>query len=259
MGAIYWLSIIAQALLFVLTITRRGGREYRWFLIFLVASILTELSVFMFPHSGRFLPLSYTYTWMAVEPLLWGLRAAMVVEAWKALLLNYPGADELARRVFFVSLFGSAIVSVGLMPLEIPHVAKYQALATTLTLMIVAKRVLALTLALFVVAVAAVHLRYPVQIPRNLRIHAVMLALYLGWDASQCFLSSQHGPAWANEYALPAFFVMVTLWAFAYRRDGDVVVLVPFTAEQLQMMADGPAFKTFVVQLAWDLRRRLFW
>lgn len=253
----YWLSIAAQALLFVLTIARRSGRAYRWFLVFLLAQILTELSVFLFPHGVH--SLSYTYTWIMIEPLMWVLRAAMVVEAWKALLRNYPGADELARRVFFVSLFASAIVSVGLIPLEIPHVVKYQTLATTLTLMIVARRVLSLTLALFVVAVAAVHLRYPVQIPRNLRIHGLMLALYLGWDASQCFLVSQHGPHWVNEYALPVCFVMVTLWAFAYRRNGDVVVLVPFTAEQLQLLAGGPAFKTFVVQLAWDLRRRVFW
>jgi hypothetical protein len=257
MGATYWLSIAAQALLFVLTITRRSGREYRWFLIFLVATILTELSVFMFPHHGR--SLSYTYTWIAVEPLLWGLRAAMVVEAWKALVQAYPGSNEMARRVFFVALFAAAIISVGLMPLEIPHVAKYQTLVTTYTLMIVAKRVLSLTLALFVVAVAAVHFRYPVPIPRNLRIHGLMLALYLGWDASQCFLASQNGSRWANQYALPVFFVLVTLWAFAYRRNGDVTVRVPLTAEQRQLLADGPAIQAFVAQLAGNLRRRAGW
>jgi hypothetical protein len=254
----YWFSIAAQALLFVLTITR-SGRAYRWFLAFVAASILTELSVLGFKHNGRTLGLSYTYTWIAVEPLMWGLRVAMVVEAWKALVQAYPGSNELARRVFIVALFAAAFVSVGLMPLEIPHVAKYQTLLTTYMLMIVAKRVLALTLALFVVAVAAVHIRYPVAIPRNLRIHGLMLALYLGWDAGQCFLASRHGPEWANEYALPVFFVIVTLWAVAYRRNGDVTVHVPLTAEQRQLLADGPAIQAFVAQLSGNLRRRVGW
>jgi hypothetical protein len=257
MGPTYWLSIAAQVLLFALTITRRSGRAYRWFLIFLAASILTEFSVFFFPHGAR--SLSYTYTWIAVEPLMWGLRVAMVVEGWKALVQAYPGSNEMARRVFFAALFAAAFVSVGLIPLEIPHVTKYQTLATTLTLMVVARRVLSLTLALFVVAVAAVHFRYPVPIPRNLRVQGVMLALYLGWDAGQCFLVSRHGPAWANQYALPVCFVIVTIWAFACRRNGDVTVRVPLTAEQRQLLADGPSIQAFVAQLSGNLRRRVGW
>lgn len=250
----YWISLAAQVFLIVFVLGRRRASEYRWFLAFLSATIATEVAALFIPMRT----LAYTYTWIACEPVLWMLRIAMVLEAWRALVREYPGSNRIAARVFFTAMVSAAVFSLALMPIEIPHVRQGQWIATTYTLMIVIRRVISLALALFVAAVSAIHLRYPVPIPRNLRAHGVMLTLYLAWDASQCFLVSNHGTLWVDEYALPIGFLIFVGWAFVYRRNGDISVDPPLTAEERLLIAEEPEFRAHLVQLSSELWRRVW-
>src|SRR6202040_2454793 len=99
MGVLFWTAVVAKAGLAALMFVRRMAKDYKWFTIFLLASVSSEISLLWIPHRS----LTYTYVWMSVEPVLWVLRVAVVVEAYNRFTSIYPAFAREHCRMFFAT------------------------------------------------------------------------------------------------------------------------------------------------------------
>jgi hypothetical protein len=252
MGWLFWAAVFAKAILVISLVPRRLAQRFPWFTAFLIVSIATELSLLWIPHRS----LTYTYTWMAVEPFLWLLRIAVVVEAYNQLARLYPCFGRDCSRMFIATIAAAAILSIVLLPIEIPRVPKMQTLVTSYMLMVVAKRYITLLAALFIGLMISFCFRNGIPVSRNLAAHGGVLALYFAFDAGTCFVSMLKGTMWADTYLLPASFILILFWPFAYKRGADTAKPIVLTEEDKLMIQRGPALRAAISELEWELRKR---
>jgi hypothetical protein len=253
MGSLFWIAVIFKAGLGASMFVRRMARDYKWFTIFVLASVGPELTLLWIPHRS----LLYTYTWMSVEPVMWVLRIAVVVEAYHRFSSIYPAFARENCNMFFSTLATAAILSLVLLPVEIPRVPAHQAIVTSYSLMVVAKRFVTLMCALFVGMTITFALRNALPVSRNLASHGILLGLYFAFDAGTCFLGITKGTLWGNRYVLPASFVLMLLWPFAYKRGADRAAPVILTKEEERLLEEGPAIQSAIARLAWYFTRRM--
>jgi len=252
MGWLFWLSVISQASLAISILARGMGRSYRCFVALLLVAAATCVPLLWIPHASY----AYTYFWMSVMPVLWVLRFAAVAEAYHLFISCYPDMGKASRHMFFLTLGTSAVVSLVLLPIEIPHVLRHQGLVTAYSSMLIAQRFLSLSMALSIVSIGAFHLRFYLPIRRNTTVHGILLAVYLSLNAGETFLGIQKGTPWLFEYALPASFALIILWTLAYTRSGERLPDLPqFTEQDRALLAQGDDLRVEIAELAEYFRR----
>lgn len=249
--ALLWLPILGQTILVLRLFAQRLAGKYPAFVFFLLASVASELVPFFVPHTTHL----YTYIWLTFEPLLVILRLIVVYEAYRLFVAAYPGLDKAAPSVFALQIISAAVISIALLPIEIPDVAQGQWLVTAYNCVLVIKRVVCLQAALFIAFLALWHLRFYVPIPRNLTIHGIILTIYLTFNAAESFMAVQKGTPWVVQYVLPASFLLTIAWAFAYSRYGETVRREPVTAEDLANIEQAPEMVEGMVDLAATVQR----
>jgi len=99
----------------------------------------------------------------------------LVVELYRLVLANYRGLQTIGRWAMYASLIVSVAVSVLSL---LPKMASMSARNRKLFVVLGPERAIETALALFIIVLLAFLSRYPIQLSRNVRLHAVVYAAF---------------------------------------------------------------------------------
>jgi hypothetical protein len=178
---------IASDLLTIALIVRllslRLHSVYRVFCLLLAFEVVTSGVVLWFHFSPP--DVDYRVAWLSFTPIGWILYLATAYALLNALLKKFPGILSFSRRVLHVSFFVAALIGVlTARPEFLAHVERLDAehhigrLPHLVAAGLVGERIFSMVAALAILATLAFILWFPVQLPRNLTVFSVGLAVY---------------------------------------------------------------------------------
>jgi hypothetical protein len=147
-------------------------RQYKvlfWFLIFF---ILSSISYLVFDVSSQI----YQKVWISTEPALWAFEILVVRELYRLILSRYQGLLTLGRWAMSVSIAVAVVVSVAsLLPRITPAMPQSSRI---MGYVLAAERGVDLSLALYLLLTLVFLTLYPVPLPRNVLVHAVVYSVF---------------------------------------------------------------------------------
>ncbi|MGH9622096.1 MAG: hypothetical protein ACRD45_20625 [Bryobacteraceae bacterium] len=160
---------------------------YRVFCILLLFEVVTS-GIALWIHFAQPKGVSYRVIWLSFAPIGWVLYLATVYALLNALLKKFPGILRFSRRILHVSFLVAALI--GVLTARPEFVAQEQMvgpahrLAHLVEAGMVAERIFSMVAALAILATFAFILWFPVQLPRNLTVFSVGLAVYFAAQTS---------------------------------------------------------------------------
>lgn len=184
-------EIVSDVLTVVLIVRLLGLRlhsVYRVFCILLLFEFVTSGVVLWF-HFNPPQRLDYRVVWLCFTPIGWILYLATAYALLNALLKKFPGILRFSRRVLHVSFVLAALIGVltarsEFVAYEHTVVSATGSLNHLVAAGLVGERIFSMVAALAILATLALILWFPVQLPRNLTVFSVGLAVYFAARAS---------------------------------------------------------------------------
>ena len=163
-------TIAANAMLAARLCLSGLGRLYRSFFLFLIFEFLRNLAILPLDPRGR----AYYKIWVLTEPMEWIFCVLVVLEIYSLVLADYRGLRAAGRWCLMlavaVSLVGAALT------LAAPVHAVEQ--SQLMTYYYVAERAVYFSLAVFLLTILALLMRYPIVLNRNIIAHSLIFSIY---------------------------------------------------------------------------------
>jgi hypothetical protein len=181
---LWWLTILGHAALLVRLWALGLHRIYRCFASFLLFSVVRSLFLLGLPWAvqlveGRpnlpFATKSYSYVWVATEPLLWVFYVLVVLELYSLILQNYKGIASLGRWVLLAGLVTAVVISVMTLSADLSGAPDRSPLLRHL---LVIDRGVVSSLVIFLLFISCFLAWYPVPLNRNVVVHCIVYAGY---------------------------------------------------------------------------------
>ncbi len=147
---------------------------YRVFCAFLIVDLIASLAFFFERYLQPYR--DYRITWMTLRPIAWVLTLWMVYALLDAFLANLPGILRISRRVLNIAFVGALIVAFSTAHWEYSAsslATSQDPIQRALAVALVLERVIAMAAVLVLLAMLALILWFPVQMPRNLAVFSV--------------------------------------------------------------------------------------
>jgi len=217
-----WYSSVVVELLFCLYLIWIGlAKSFPVFTSFMALSVLASLGAIYFVHgaSADRLPLSYTYYWLCVQPLLLVGQIAVALEVHSSLWKGHEPIVRQARSLIVFALLTALVAATLPIRVELKH-AQASPLIPMMHFVILAKRYVSTVLVIFLLlsAVLFVIVVRDAFHSRQL-LHEAMCAAYLGIYAVTAFIIEME---WGrnsavNAYMAVAFTLCFVIWTSAFR------------------------------------------
>lgn len=166
--------------------------------------------------------LSYTYLWLATEPLLWAFSIGVAVELYGILCRHYPGIEKISKPLFIVTMGISAVIAAAPLFVERQFILTGSWLLLVKILAFIGKRFVLSAMALFVSSLALFSFLHPTQIRKNARVYGAMATSYFVLDAAQALIgTSTHSVFVANAVILPLSAACLAIWVYLMRSLGE--------------------------------------
>jgi hypothetical protein len=185
---IYWLVVAGTALLSVRLYTSGLSQKYRAFFYYLIFSTLQSGGMVCL-HNGLH-DKSYTYAYIATEPIGWIFYALVVLELYSLVLADYQGLYTVGRWALIIAV-GMAVLASAVSLLA-PSGDPWHA-SRVLPYYYLAERALYLSLIVFLVTIFLVLLQYPITLKRNIVVHLVVFLVYFLGNAVVYSVVSMRG------------------------------------------------------------------
>ena len=210
--AVYALSNIACLGLLVRLLVSRLVRSYMALTGWLMVSLVGAGAIWGIPMGFD----TYRWFYFAAEGLNVIFFSWMVFQLYARVLERLPGIASVSRRAMQVILFLSTMASLLLLGFEVTP-------RGPVTLMYLVARTVMAALALFVLAITAFMVWFPVRVYRNGVIYMAGLALFFVSNAASMFLTnSRHAPYWfGGTVAMIAGTASLVFWTVGFRRSGE--------------------------------------
>jgi len=165
---------------------------------------------------------AYRWFYFAEEGFNVVFLAGMVFQVYSRVLEGLPGIASVSRRAMQVILPLSTIASLLLLSLEVTP-------RGPVTLIYLVSRTVVAALALFVLAITAFMVWFPIRVHRNAVVYLAGLALFFIPKAASMFLTnSLHAPYWfGGAVSMIACTLCLLLWTVGFRRAGETTCLSP--------------------------------
>jgi hypothetical protein len=147
-------------------------RQYPVLFWFLVLLVLNSIPPLVFDVSSQ----TYFKLWISVEPALWVFEILMVRELYHLILSKYEGLLTLGRWAMYVSVSVAVLTStLSLLPKIAPAMPQTSRI---MGYVLAAERGVDLSLALFILLMLGFLTLYPVPLPRNVLVHAIVYSVF---------------------------------------------------------------------------------
>lgn len=171
MVIVFNILIVAGDLLLAFRLFRSGlFRHYRSFFGFLVFEALRGM-VMAALNSSSF---AYQRVWVLTEPLEWLMYVVVVLEIYALVLKDYRGLATAGRWSLIAAVAISMIAAA--LTLLAPWHASHQ--SRLMTYYYLAERAVYFSLAIFLVTILVLLMRYPIVLTRNIVAHSVIFSIY---------------------------------------------------------------------------------
>jgi hypothetical protein len=167
---------------------------------------------------------AYLYFWVVTEPLIWIFYILVVLELYGLVLEKHKGLYTLGRWAMYLAMAVSLTLSVlSLLPritAAIPQRSK------VLGYFFAAERGIDFSLAIFILLILLFLSLYPVPLSRNVKVYAVLYAVYFLSSTLASLLQSLFGLRLMNEAALLLMGTSagcVVAWLFLLSSQGEEV------------------------------------
>lgn len=147
-------------------------KQYPIFFCYFITRIVN--SVWPLLLSNR----SVTYFWFYIctFPIVLAFYFLLVVELYRLVLKDYRGLQTVGRWAMYVSAFGSAVISILSLIPSIKPTLPYK--SRVIYYVLAGERGIDLALLIFIILLLAILSRYPIQLRRNVRVHAVVCSIF---------------------------------------------------------------------------------
>jgi hypothetical protein len=124
----------------------------------------------------------YFYAYIGTLPIVLSFYVLLVMELYRLVLEPYKGLQSVGRWAMTVSLFGAVTISIlTLIPQITPSMPQRSKMIRAV---IFTERGVYTALEVFIILLLALLSRYPIQLRRNVRIHAVVYSIFLLWGGA---------------------------------------------------------------------------
>jgi len=199
-----------------------------WYFVFRIYLLSTALNLDVRSDA-------YFYHFVFMEPIVWTFYLLVVWELWGLILSKYQGLKWMGWVAMGIAVAISGAVSLLLLTAKLTPAAPQR---TKLLFQVLgADRGITLALVLFLVVTLLFLSRYPVQLPRNVLVHATIFTLFFLSSTMSTLVRSLFGMNFyeAFDTGLIGFSaVCVFAWLILLNRRGEeVTAAIPsFTPEQ---------------------------
>lgn len=217
-----WYSSVAVQLLFCLYLIWIGlAKSFPIFTTYLALSVVASLGAIYFMRGavGARLPLSYTYYWLCVEPLLLGAQIGVTFEVHSRMWAGHESVVKQTRPLVVFALLTALVAAALPVGTELHH-ADASRLIPLMHFEFLAKRYISSVLVIFLLlsAVLFVIVVRDALHSRQLR-HDGMCAAYLGIYALTAFVIEM---GWSrksvvNAYVAVALTLCFVIWISVFR------------------------------------------
>jgi hypothetical protein len=226
---ILWIIAMALQVGLVVRLLFLGRERYRWFLLYLVVSLLGALYLLSVPvRSSR-----YTISWIAVETSTPVLLYAAALEIYSNLVQSFGGVDRQGKIVLYLRrvlngvMLLSLIVCLGLAVFDARSLTGEPgfSLRIVLSAVLLLQRIATSTLALFLAGTALYFARFRLSLPRNLGVHGFFFTAWMIVSACALFwrnLETQSATI-INVAFLSASILIFGLWIVMLSNAGESV------------------------------------
>jgi len=119
---------------------------------------------------------AYFYTYVCMLPINMAFYVLLVTELYRLVLGPYKGLQSVGRWAMTASLVGAVTISIlTLIPKITPSMAQRSKM---MGVVVVSERGVYTALAVFILLLLALLSRYPIQLPRNVRVHAIIYSIF---------------------------------------------------------------------------------
>ena len=117
----------------------------------------------------------YLVFWLVTEVIVLIFYILVVAEVYQLVLEKYRGLQTVGRW----AMYGSLVISIAISVLSLlPRMATMSARNRNFFMVLFAERAVDTTLALFIILILAFLSRYPIELSRNVRLHALIYAAF---------------------------------------------------------------------------------
>lgn len=190
-------SLLASALLalkLLKTGLRRRYRVFFWFCCFSIADSLWPL--FITNTSSQ----TFLRIWMLAQPVSWLFHILLVAELYRLILEGHPGIYSLGRW----AMYGAVVVAICISILSLlPHFTpRTPQQSRYLGLEFATDRGIDFALGLFLILILLFLSRFPIELSRNVLVHAAVYTVYFFSNAFAVFLRTLFGVRANNSTSL---------------------------------------------------------
>jgi hypothetical protein len=133
----------------------------------------------------------YQQIWMVTDPLVLGFYILMVVELFRLVLERYKGLSTLARWAMYISVLLAVTISLlSLIPRFTPAMNQR---TKVMGYFLFTERGIDSALAIFIILILLFLSRYPIQLSRNARVHALIYSVFFLSNTLGLFLRMVFG------------------------------------------------------------------
>ena len=166
------LLLVGSAFMAVKLVTTGLYKKYPFFFAYFVFRVPNSL----WPLLTDFRSDTYFYAYMFTLPITVVFYVLLVMELYRLVLADYKGLQSAGRWAMYASLAGALVISVlTLIPKITPTMAQR---SKAVGLVAFSERGVYTALALFIILLLAILSRYPIQLRRNVRVHAVIYSIF---------------------------------------------------------------------------------
>ena len=191
--------------------------HYRAFFAFLVFDALRSAAMAPLSPSG----FAYEVAWVCTEPLEWFFYVLVVLEIYALVLRDYRGLATVGRWCLMAAV--SVAMAAAFLTLLAPSHPSQQ--SRLMTCYYVAERAVYFSLAIFLLTILALLMRYPIALTRNIVAHSLIFSVYF---LSYTFLyelltALGHRAIGVVTYSVMSVYVAVLCaWLFLLTRGGEL-------------------------------------
>ncbi|HVN06181.1 MAG TPA: hypothetical protein VMT86_17285 [Bryobacteraceae bacterium] len=146
------------------------SRRYRSFFLFLILEFARDLALLPLNPSGA----AYYKVWVLTEPMEWLFYALVVLEIYSLVLADYRGLYTAGRWCLMLAVGVSLACAALTLAAPVHSVQQSQ----LMTYYYVAERAVYFSLAVFLLTILALLMRYPIVLNRNIIAHSLIFSTY---------------------------------------------------------------------------------
>jgi hypothetical protein len=219
---LFWYSSVAVQLLFCIHLVwTRLARNYPIFTLYLAWSVVGSLAAMFFMRGavGARLPLSYTYFWLWIEPIVLLLQIAVALEVHTRMWSEHASLVRPARPLLYFALLIALLFAALPLKAELSRFSVIR-LQAMIQFEFLAKRYISSVLALFLLFSAGLFLiAIRNGTKSSLFRHEGMLAAYFGIYAIAYFTIDMGWalPSSVNSYLASALTLCFVIWMSVFK------------------------------------------